>query len=46
MKYSTPELVVIGTASALVQGVVDFEGDNINPDSEHLAEGFVAGLDD
>jgi len=46
MKYSTPELVVIGSASALVKGVVSFTGDSINEDTEHLAEGFVAGLDD
>jgi hypothetical protein len=46
MKYSTPELVVLGPASVLVLGVVDFTGDSINPNSEHLAEGFVAGLDD
>ena len=46
MKYSTPELVVVGSASALVQGVFGDVGDSINPDSEHLAEGFVAGLDD
>ena len=46
MKYSTPELVVLGSASVLVLGVFGPQGDSINEDTEHLAEGFVAGLDD
>ncbi len=46
MKYSTPELVVIGSASAVVLGRVGPQGDNINPDFEELAEGFAIGLDD
>jgi hypothetical protein len=46
MKYSTPELVIVGSASALVQGVYGMTGDNVNEDFEHLAEGCVAGLDD
>jgi hypothetical protein len=46
MKYSAPELVVLGSASALVQGVPLIDGDNINPDTEQPAEGFVVGLDD
>ena len=46
MKYSTPELVVLGTAAALVQGTPIGEGDNSNPDFERLKVGLVAGLDD
>jgi hypothetical protein len=46
MKYSTPELVVVGSASALVLGVLGDQGDSINPETERLPDGFVAGLDD
>lgn len=46
MKYSTPELVVLGTASALVQGGQSGEGDNPNPDTQKKPSAFVAGLDD
>jgi hypothetical protein len=46
MKYSTPELVVIGSESSLVLGVLGGIEDSFNPDTERPAEGFVAGLDD
>lgn len=45
MKYSTPELVVLGTAAALVLGQPGGIGDNPDPE-ELLVEGLVAGLDD
>ena len=46
MKYSRPEVVVLGSAAALVQGVPPSGTDNINPDTEHLPQGVVGGLDD
>jgi hypothetical protein len=46
MKYSTPELVVLGPAATLVLGVSGLTGDNTNPDIEHEMEGIVLGLDD
>lgn len=46
MKYSTPELVVLGTAAALVQGGPIGELDNSNPDFERVKTGLVAGLED
>jgi hypothetical protein len=46
MKYSTPELIVLGSAAALVLGQEGGEGDNPNPLTEHIVEGVVAGLDD
>lgn len=46
MKYTKPELVVLGPATALVQGTPEGVDDNTNPDSEHLAFGIAAGLDD
>lgn len=46
MKYSTPELVVLGSAAALVLGVGPGELDNINPELERPNPGVVLGLDD
>jgi hypothetical protein len=46
MKYSTPELVVLGPAATLVLGVSGLTGDNTNPDFEHEIEGIALGLDD
>ena len=47
MKYATPELVLLGTASALVQGsLIKGEGDNGSSDSTKPALGLVLGLDD
>ena len=44
-KYSTPELVVLGTAATLVLGFP--EGIEDNPDlDEQVGEGLVLGLDD
>lgn len=46
MEYNTPELVVLGTASALVLG--DFKGsdDNLGSEYTHPSLGFALGLDD
>jgi len=46
MKYSTPEIVVLGTASAVVLGEPELTGDNINPDREQVGLGLLLGLDD
>jgi hypothetical protein len=46
MKYSTPELVVLGSAAALVLGQDGGEGDNPNPLTEQIVAGVVPGLDD
>jgi|SwirhisoilCB2_FD_contig_31_31672169_length_275_multi_17_in_0_out_0_2 hypothetical protein len=46
MKYSKPELVVVGSATALVKGIPGETGDNPNPFTEHVAEGVHVGLDD
>jgi hypothetical protein len=46
MKYSTPELVVLGPAATLVLGVLGPSGDNTSPDTEHEIEGIALGLDD
>ena len=46
MKYSTPELVVLGSASTLVLGVPSGTGDNSNPDFEREMVGVALGLDD
>jgi hypothetical protein len=47
MKYATPELVILGSASALVQGS-SIEGKLDNGDSEtsRPAAGIALGLDD
>ena len=47
MKYATPELVVLGSASALVLGT-DIKGqlDNGGSESSKPAVGLALGLDD
>lgn len=45
MKYSTPELVVLGPASVLVQGTQPGDDDN-GTDNERPSIGVVLGLDD
>jgi hypothetical protein len=44
MEYSTPELVVLGTAATLVLGMPPGIDDN-GTSGEHVVEGVVAGLD-
>lgn len=46
MKYSTPELVVLGTAASLVLGIDGGTGDHVNPTEEKLPAGLAIGLDD
>jgi hypothetical protein len=46
MKYATPELVVVGAASALVQGIPGGALDNDVSETSHPAEGIALGLDD
>ena len=46
MKYSTPELVVLGPASALVMGGDPGTRDSSNPTQEKPALGVLLGLDD
>jgi len=46
MKYLKPELIVVGSASALVQGGLEGVGDNTNGDIEKPMSGVVLGLDD
>jgi hypothetical protein len=46
MKYSTPELVVLGTAAALVLGGELGVDDHIRPDFEQATHGVALGLDD
>ena len=46
MKYATPELVVVGVASSLVQGVIGGKLDNPDSTASHPAVGIVLGLDD
>ena len=46
MRYATPELVVVGVAAALVQGVPDGKLDNGSSDTSKPAAGLVLGLDD
>lgn len=46
MKYSTPELVVLGTAATLVLGGELGVDDHIRPDFEQSAHGVALGLDD
>ena len=45
MKYSTPELVVLGSASALVLGPISGGNDNPVPNTQPLS-GVVLGLDE
>ena len=46
MKYETPELVVVGAASDLVQGIPGGMGDNDVSKTSHAPEGIALGLDD
>ena len=46
MRYSTPELVVLGPAAMLVLGGERGEDDNPNPFTEEPAEGLALGLDE
>ena len=46
MEYSSPELVVIGRAEALVLGVPEGQGDHIGSQFSRLDMGFAVGLDD
>jgi hypothetical protein len=46
MKYATPELVVVGAASTLVQGVPGGKLDNAGSDDSKPAVGIALGLDD
>ena len=46
MKYETPELVVVGAATALVLGIPGGVLDNPDSQSSHAAEGIALGLDD
>lgn len=46
MKYETPELVVVGAAADLVQGIPDGVLDNPDSETSHSAEGIALGLDD
>ena len=46
MRYATPELVVIGAASVLVQGAEPGRFDNDMSVTSQPAVGIVLGLDD
>jgi hypothetical protein len=46
MRYATPELVVIGAASVLVQGVPDGRFDNDMSWTSQPGVGIALGLDD
>jgi hypothetical protein len=47
MKYASPELVVLGSASALVQGSdIDGKLDSGVSDTSRPAAGLALGLDD
>ena len=46
MKYATPELVLLGSASALVQGGDQGKFDNGDSQTSQPATGIVLGLDD
>ena len=46
MKYATPELVIVGAASALVQGIPGGFLDNDVSQTSHPPEGMALGLDD
>ena len=46
MKYATPELVILGSASALVQGsAIEGQLDNGVSETSKPATGIVLGLD-
>ncbi|MBI2220409.1 MAG: hypothetical protein HYU53_04315 [Acidobacteria bacterium] len=46
MKYSTPELVVVGTAAVLVQGIPGGVLDSGATNMSRPAEGIGLGLDE
>jgi len=46
MRYSTPELVVLGSAAMLVLGRPPGEDDNPNPFTEDPGAEVLLGLDD
>ena len=46
MEYSTPELVLLGSASALVLGGQEGEDDNGATEFTQPPMGFALGLDD
>lgn len=46
MRYSTPELIVVGAAASLVQGIPGGYFDNEVSETSRPAEGFALGLDD
>jgi hypothetical protein len=46
MKYATPELIVVGAASVLVQGPDPGKYDNGASTTSRPAIGFLLGLDD
>ena len=46
MRYSTPELVVLGSASALVLGDQEGRYDNVATLMTRPPAGFALGLDD
>jgi hypothetical protein len=46
MRYATPEIVIVGAASVLVQGVPGGKLDNGSSDTSKSATGIALGLDD
>lgn len=46
MKYSTPELVVLGPAASLVMGSEPGKDDSIDRDNLEVDRGLEIGLDD
>jgi hypothetical protein len=46
MEYAKPELVIVGTATALVLGGLFGYDDNPNPFMERIPEGIPLDLDD
>lgn len=46
MRYSTPELVVVGTATALVQGIVPGELDHGGSFTSRPVADLALGLDE
>jgi hypothetical protein len=46
MRYSTPELVVLGPASVLVLGGIEGRFDNGSSDTSQPMAGVALGLDD
>jgi hypothetical protein len=46
MRYATPEIVVVGAASLLVQGGELGKHDNGESDTSQPAAGLILGLDD